>query len=108
MCCRKEGVEKAPGDRPRSLLTFNLPGISLNRPCRKFQRKPLHHASHMPPLGGGGGVSPQTFSINATACAAMPEESPVKPSFSSVVALTLTRSAGMPMWAARFSRIWGM
>ena len=32
----------------------------------------------------------QFFSIRATACAAMPSPSPVKPSFSSVVAFTLT------------------
>ena len=43
-----------------------------------------------------------------TLCAAMPSPLPVKPSFSSVVALTETSSAEMPSAAARFSRIAGI
>ena len=47
-------------------------------------------------------------STSATAWAAMPEPSPVKPRPSSVVALTLTRSASIPRAAAMFSAIWAL
>ena len=49
---------------------------------------------------------PHSFS-RQTAWAAMPSSRPVKPIFSSVVALTLTRSAGISSTAAIFSRIAG-
>src|SRR5690606_8559187 len=42
---------------------------------------------------------------NTAACAAMPSSRPVKPSFSLVVALILTRSSSIPSRCATFSRI---
>ena len=48
------------------------------------------------------------FSSRTTACAAMPSPRPVKPSFSSVVALTLTAAASMPRTRAIASRIAGI
>lgn len=44
-------------------------------------------------------------SSNATACTAIPCPAPVNPSFSSVVALTLTAETGTPQQSAMFSRI---
>ena len=48
------------------------------------------------------------FSSRTAACAAMPSPRPVKPSFSSVVALTLTAAASMPRTRAIASRIAGI
>ena len=49
--------------------------------------------------------SQSIFSIRTTACAAIPEPSPVKPSPSSVVAFTFICSTSIPSAAARFSAI---
>ena len=49
-----------------------------------------------------------SFSMRATAWAAMPSPSPVKPKCSSVVALTLTASTGIPKASASFWRMAGM
>ena len=57
------------------------------------------HGSHSPV---------HTASMRATAWAAMPSPSPVKPRCSSVVALTLTASTCSPKAAASFSRMTGI
>ena len=53
-------------------------------------------------------MPPYTASIRATAWAAMPSPSPVKPRCSSVVAFTLTASTGRPKAAARLARMAGI
>lgn len=50
----------------------------------------------------------EVYSISVTAWAAMPVQSPVKPIFSSVVALTLTFDTSVSRAAASFSRICGI
>ena len=79
----------------------------------------LHrHSSSLPILWSGGadvrkgrarGTSffQGSRSSSATAWAAMPELSPVKPRCSSVVAFTFTRSASVPRAAERFASISG-
>src|SRR5580704_3528622 len=83
-----QGGEGAPGSRHDRQQAGTEPGPEHQRRMPKGQAEPAW---------GGRQRGRRTV---ATACAAMPSARPVKPSFSVVVALTLTRSGVMPRMAA--------
>ena len=77
-----------------------MPGPRLSR---KYTGKARLRAAYVQPL-----QTALVYSISATAWAAMPRPSPVKPRCYSVVAFTLTASNGRPKASAMFWRMAGM
>ena len=91
-------------------INQSLPqAVSQVRGPNKLCPKQGNPAPHMENLITGRAKEPAllhpSLSRSTTAWAAMPEPSPVKPSPSSVVALTLTCSASIPKAEAMFSAI---
>lgn len=120
---RPGGPVREPGDPRRIVLTSHIAGANpVPHRAKAFpwgkvaaaggrmkgpSGCPMPHTGEGAPTGASSPFSSfyVVFSTRATAWAAMPEPSPVKPRPSSVVALTLICSASTPSAAAMFRSI---